>query len=263
MPSRHAIHRPPRTAKRRMPRVLGFVALVLAALFLTVYALSQSGPGTGVASEETPRETPRAEAAEPAAVPRIEILGDSYVGSSAEGGKGLANWTSLVGTRFHEGGTRVEINPVAQPGSGYIARGVTGLVFSEAATQRLSPDADVVLVFGSRNDGRQSDAAMYEAAHTLYTDLGTIAPKAEIIVVGPVWVDENVPDFISANNQAMARAAADAKVRYVDAVADGWFTGTDGTLIGQDGVHPTDAGHAYLADKIYPLLAGTVAGLAR
>lgn len=241
---------------------MAFAALVLAALLLTLYALSQSGAATGVAPEETaPEPSAAATTPQPAAVPRIEILGDSYVGGSAEGGKGAANWTSLVGTRFNASETRVEINPVAQPNSGYIARGVTGLVFREAATQRLSPDADVVLVFGSRNDGRQSDAAMYEAARTLYTDLRTLAPKAEIIVVGPVWVDEFVPDFISANNQAMARAAADTKVRYVDAVAEGWFTGTDGTLIGLDGVHPTDAGHVYLADKIYPLLAETVEGL--
>lgn len=242
---------------------MAFAALVLAALLLTVYALAQSGSATGVAPKETAPEPSAAATPQTAAVPRIEILGDSYVGGSAEGGKGAANWTSLVGTRFNASETRVEINPVAQPNSGYIARGVTGLVFREAATQRLSPEADVVLVFGSRNDGRQSDAAMYEAALTLYTDLRTLAPKAEIIVVGPVWVDEFVPDFISANNQAMARAAAEANVRYVDAVAEGWFTGTDGSLIGLDGVHPTDAGHVYLADKIYPLLAETVEGLAR
>ncbi|MFF2823094.1 SGNH/GDSL hydrolase family protein [Arthrobacter koreensis] len=243
---------------------MAFAVLVLAALLLTLYALSQSGAATGVAPEEN--AAPDATAVAPSqatSVPRIEILGDSYVGGSAEGGKGAANWTSLVGTRFNASETRVEINPVAQPNSGYIARGVTGLVFREAATQRLSPDADVVLVFGSRNDGRQSDAAMYDAARTLYSDLKILAPKAEIIVVGPVWVDEFVPDFIAANNQAMARAAADTQVRYVDTVAEGWFADTDGSLIGLDGVHPTDAGHIYMADKIYPLLAETVASLGK
>ena len=263
MQSRHAIHRSSRIPKRRRPRILGFAALVLAALLLSLYALSQSGPATGVAPAGPAPETSRPAVTEAASVPRIEILGDSYVGGSAQGGKGQANWTSLVGTRFGEADRQVEINPVAQPNSGYIARGVTGLVFREAATQRLSPEADVVLVFGSRNDGRQSDSAMYEAARTLYADLRMLAPKAEVIVVGPVWVDANVPDFIAANNQAMARAAADEKVRYVDAVAEGWFAGTDGTLIGEDGVHPTDAGHAYLAEKIYPVLAETVTGLSR
>ncbi|MBD7996089.1 SGNH/GDSL hydrolase family protein [Arthrobacter sp. Sa2CUA1] len=264
MPTRHTTRRSSRV-RSRGPRILGLMVLALAAVLLSLYALStsQSGPATGVAPRDTGRAAPPSAVPEPVSVPRIEILGDSYVGSSAEGGKGLSNWTSLVGTRFHGGSTPVEINPVAQPGSGYIARGATGLVFREAATQRLSPEADVVLVFGSRNDGRQSDPVMYEAARALYSDLRTLTPKAQIVVVGPVWVDGNVPDFIAANNEAMARAAADEGVRYVDALAEGWFAGTDGSLIGLDGVHPTDAGHAYLAEKIYPLLAETVSGLRR
>ena len=263
MPSRRAIHRSSRIPKRHRPRILGFAALVLAALLLSLYALSQSGPAVGVPPTEQAPEPSRPTSTETAAVPRIEILGDSYVGGSAQGGKGQANWTSLVGTRFGEADTQVEINPIAQPNSGYLARGVTGLVFREAATQRLRPDADVVLIFGSRNDGRQSETSMYEAARTLYSDLRILSPKAEIIVVGPVWVDANVPDFIAVNNQAMASAAAEADVRYVDAVTEGWFAETEGTLIGEDGVHPTDAGHAYLAELIYPVLAETVAGLSR
>lgn len=260
MPTRRGNHTASARSKRpRAPRSLLLLLLAVLAGLISAYALAQSG--TGQAQEpQTPVSAAGALEETPA---RIDVLGDSYVAGSDEGGKGLSNWTSLTGTRFYEDGNPVELNPVAQPGSGYITRGATGLVFGEAANQFLSPEADVVLVFGSRNDGRQSDAAMYEAARSLYMDLQTLAPKAEIIVVGPVWVDANVPSSISANNQAMARAAADAKVRYVDALAEGWFAGSDSTLIGTDGVHPTNAGHAYLADKIYPILAETVAGLAR
>lgn len=265
MPRRHAIHRSSRTSASRAPRIVAFIALAVAALLLTLYALSQSESATGDVPDKGPEKAApeTAKAQEPAVAPRIEILGDSYVGSSAEGGKGSANWTSLVGTRFTEQGTRVEINPLAQPGSGYIARGVTGLVFREAATQRLSPDADVVLVFGSRNDGRQREDTMYEAARALYSDLQSLAPEARIVVIGPVWVNREVPDFIRANNQAMSRAAADTGVRYVDPLAEEWFFDTDASLIGLDGVHPTDAGHAYLAEKVFPILDGTVAELTR
>lgn len=259
MPTRRGNHTASARFKRpRAPRSLLLLLLAVLAGLISAYAMSQSG--TDQAQEpQTPVST--AAALEETRA-RIDVLGDSYVGGSDEGGKGLSNWTSLAGTRFYEEGTPVELNPVALPGSGYITRGLTGLAFHEATAQ-LSPEADVVLVFGSRNDGRQSDAAMYEAARTLYTELQTLAPKAVIIVVGPVWVDASVPSSISSNNQAMARAAADTKVRYVDALAEGWFAGSDNTLIGTDGVHPTNAGHAYLADKIYPILAETVAGLAR
>ncbi|MCQ2001736.1 SGNH/GDSL hydrolase family protein [Arthrobacter zhaoxinii] len=191
-------------------------------------------------------------------VPQIDILGDSYVGGSAEGGNGSANWTKVVGTRFYDQGSRVELNVIAQPGSGYLARGTTDLVFREAATLRLRPTADVVLVFGSRNDGRQDDNTMYDAAQSLYSDIQNIAPDAKVVVVGPVWVDADVPDFISANNDAMARAASDEDVVYIDALAEGWFAGSEDGLIGTDGIHPTDEGHAYLASKILPLLEDVI-----
>ena len=41
---------------------------------------------------------------------------------------------------------------------------------------------------------------------------------------------------------------------WIDPIAERWFVGRP-DLIGADGVHPTDAGHAYMADKIAPLIA--------
>ena len=242
-------------AVRRRPQILGFLGLLVAAGLLTFYAMSQSQEATG-----TPLP---ASTAQPVTetVPRIDILGDSYLGGSAEGGNGSANWTKLIGTRFYDQGARVELNVMAQPGSGYLARGTTGLVFREAATLRLRPTADVVLVFGSRNDGRQDSKTMFNAAQLLYSDIHDIAPEAKILVVGPVWVDNDVPDFISANNDAMARAAAEENVLYIDALDEGWFAGTEEGLIGADGIHPTDEGHTYLAAKIFPLLEDVISGI--
>ena len=47
--------------------------------------------------------------------------------------------------------------------------------------------------------------------------------------------------------------AAQIGAAFIDPIADGWFVGRP-DLIGQDGVHPNDAGHAYMADKIAPLI---------
>lgn len=239
---------------------MGFLALLAAAVLLTFYAMSQSREASGAPRPAGAAESVTESASEK--VPQIDILGDSYVAGSAEGGTGSANWTRVAGTRFYELGDRVELNVIAQPGSGYLARGTTNLVFREAATLRLRPTADVVLVFGSRNDGRQDDETMYNAAKLLYSDIHEMAPQAEIIVVGPVWVDADVPDFIAANNAAMERAAAENDVVYVDALEEGWFAGAEEGLIGADGIHPTDAGHAYLAAKIFPLLEDMVQDLA-
>ena len=41
---------------------------------------------------------------------------------------------------------------------------------------------------------------------------------------------------------------------FVDPIAEAWFIDRP-DLIGPDGIHPTNAGHAYVADKIAPLIA--------
>lgn len=236
------------SSRRRWPKILGFLGLLLAAGLLTFYAMSQSTEASGA---------PQPSGTTPAVgkkVPQIDVLGDSYVGGSSEGGNGAENWTKVVGSRFYDQGARVELNVMAQPGSGYLARGSTDLVFREAATLRLRPTADVVVVFGSRNDGRQTKEAMYKAATSLYSDIHDIAPQARLVVVGPIWVNGAVPSFITANNAEMKQAAADEGILYIDALAEGWLADADEGLIGVDGIHPTDEGHAYLASKIFPVL---------
>lgn len=256
MPTSREVRRTSYFSRRRWPRALGFLVLLAAASLLSFYALSNSDQAIG-----DPRTGTAAEGPAVPKVPQLDILGDSYVAGSSEGGIGPANWTRLVGTRFYEQGPQVEMSVMAQPGSGYLTRGATDLVFREAATLRLRSTADVVVVFGSRNDGRQTDMAMYQAAKMLYSDIHDIAPQAKVVVFGPVWVDADVPDFISANNAAMARAAAEEDVQYIDALAEGWFAGSEQGLIGEDGIHPTDVGHAYLAEKIFPVLNEVIRNL--
>ncbi|WP_146363578.1 SGNH/GDSL hydrolase family protein [Arthrobacter yangruifuii] len=262
MPTRHGRHTSKprsRRRKRRGRNIVWFLVLAMAAGLVSAYALTQS---TGTSRADDPRPSSTSTGVSPGAGPavadsvvKIDVLGDSYTAGSVEGGRGAANWTRLVGTRFTDRGDTVELNVMAQPGSGYIARGNAGLHFREIVTLRLREDADVVLVFGSRNDGVQTDDAMYTAAKSLYADIRDRAPSARIIAVGPAWGEESAPDFIRANNEAMARAASEEDVRYVDAIAAGWFAGDSTGLISEDGIHPTDAGHDYLAGKIFPLLA--------
>ena len=258
MPTRRRNHRFKNRPRRRFARQILWVAvLALAAGLVSAYALSQ-GRDPRAANDPSPVSSSTAgagtEKAVPAEVVKIDVLGDSFVAGSVEGGSGTANWTRLVGTRFTAEGDTVELNVMAQPGSGYITRGNAGQLFREIATLRLREDADVVLVVGSRNDGEQTDEAMYQAAKSLYTDIQNRAPDAQIIAVGPIWPNDTPPDTIRANSGAMARAAGEEKVRYVDALADGWFAGDDAGLISDNGVHPTDLGHEYLAEKMFPLL---------
>lgn len=49
-----------------------------------------------------------------------------------------------------------------------------------------------------------------------------------------------------------------AGATFVDPIAARWFVSRP-DLIGADGVHPTDAGHAYMAGKIAPLIGTQLA----
>jgi lysophospholipase L1-like esterase len=57
---------------------------------------------------------------------------------------------------------------------------------------------------------------------------------------------------------ALKYQAGVAGATFIDPIAQGWFVGRP-ELIGKDGVHPTDAGHAYMAEKIAPLIGAQLA----
>ena len=81
---------------------------------------------------------------------------------------------------------------------------------------------------------------------------GTVVPaRATLHFLG------HVPSRAVASSPRSATSARScwcgAEPDVVDPLADGWFVGRP-EFIGADGVHPTDAGHAYMADKIVPLI---------
>ena len=76
----------------------------------------------------------------------------------------------------------------------------------------------------------------------------------EIVVIGPVWTDPDPPPDVLQTRDVIQTEAGSKGAIFVDPIAEGWFRDNP-DLIGSDGVHPTDAGHAYMADKIAPLIA--------
>ena len=242
----------------RHVKELGFGLLAVVAVMIALLAFTARGNGAA------PSPAPAASTPESsrAAVPNVDIIGDSYVVGSDQGGYGAANWAKIVGSRFYSEPHSVDRNVIGHRGAGYSVRGTEKVIFGEAATTRLRSTADLVIVFGSRNDGKQDPATMAAAATDLYTKIHERAPHAKLIVVGPAWVNERVPDFITSDSKAIAGAASAGGIQFVDPLSERWFFGADSKLIGADGVHPTDAGHQYLADKMYALISKTLATMA-
>jgi lysophospholipase L1-like esterase len=81
------------------------------------------------------------------------------------------------------------------------------------------------------------------------------APAAKVLVIGPPWPTASPPPAVLKIRDLLREQAAMVGAVFVDPIAQGWFVGRP-DLIGQDGVHPTDTGHAYMAEKIAPLIYG-------
>lgn len=184
----------------------------------------------------------------------VTLIGDSYTGGSAMSNYSR-NWQFVVGSEMYARGKPLQFTISGEGGSGYVARGLDGTIFPEEAQAHTHPDSEVVIVFGGRND-----MGLYvgDAASETYSAIRTIAPKAELIVIGPTWVNDAVPQELELVRDQIRAAAAEAQATFVDPLAERWFFGPDSSLIASDGVHPTDAGHAYLASKIGPILEGSL-----
>lgn len=182
---------------------------------------------------------------------RLLIVGDSYTGGSAMGGNGEQNWTALARKVLTDQGYRVDMTVSAGGGSGYTQGGTRGLTFQQLA-EAGGRGFDVVVFFGSRNDA-SDPGSVRAAADAAFASVKSASPDARLLVIGPPWVDQQPPPEIVACREAVSAAAAEVKATWVDPLQQTWFP--DGnTLIGADGVHPTDAGHQELERRILPLL---------
>ena len=207
---------------------------------------SGAGPAATASPSSHPEPPPSADAL------RVLVIGDSYSVGSAEGGVGAANWTHLVTGMVED----VTIDVAAEGGRGYVATGSAGRTFVDLAA-RAGTGYDVVVAFGSRNDDGPR-AEVRRAAERTFALLREASPEAELLVIGPPWVDDAPPAYVRATSRAVQAAARTAGATFVDPLAEAWFGGSARSYIGEDRVHPTDAGHEYLAGRIAPSLQAAV-----
>jgi len=186
------------------------------------------------------------------AIPLVSVIGDSYTAGSGEGGLKTANWVPQADTAV----TSATMVSKASGGSGYVNPGPKGRVFRDLIPESVKPTTDLVVFFGSRNDQRNAQEVR-AAAEAAYAEARKIAPEAKLLVIGAPWVDAAVPESITAINAALAEATAAAGGTFVDPVSANWYI-ENPSLIGKDGVHPTDEGHAYTASKIAPLITAAL-----
>ncbi len=188
------------------------------------------------------------------AVNRIAVIGDSYTSGSDEGGAGTKGWPTRVWRSLAHQGIAVTPTVAAEPGAGYGTRGDRGSLFEDLTVRAVKPNDVLVVFFGSHNDLHVDDLTRLSVV--MYGTLRLarqIARSAKFLVIGPAWPNADPPLAIRRIRDVLSYQAKLAKANFVDPLAARWFAGTS-DLISEDGIHPTDAGHAYMAQKLAPLI---------
>lgn len=183
----------------------------------------------------------------------VAVYGDSYSAGGRQGGMGSSGWPAIVADRL---GADLRLH--AAGGAGYVngstARDET---FLDQVLAHPEPDADVVVLFGSRNDRSLPTSAVGRQAARVFDAVRTTSPRALVVVIGPAWDDDEPPAGPGPVRDAVAAAAGSAGLAFVDPLTDGWLRDRP-DLIGADGVHPHDGGHAHLADLIEPAVGSAL-----
>ncbi len=231
-----------------MSRVMTFAVVMVAGVVAVV-------AGTGYLSRD--HESPRHYETVPlsASPNRIAVIGDSYTAGYEDSGRGAANWTERAWQNLAGRGVYVSADVAAEGGAGYGVRGNRGALYGDLTRRAVRPDDALVVFFGSRND---QDVEAGELSRLIADTLGLArrtAPGARMLVIGPPWPTADVPGNVWRIRDVLSTEARVVGAEFVDPLAERWFVGLP-DLIGPDGVHPTDAGHAYMADRIAPLIAG-------
>jgi lysophospholipase L1-like esterase len=186
-------------------------------------------------------------------VNHVAVIGDSYTSGTDQGGQGANAWTARAWQILAHQGVQIAPDVVSEGRAGYGVIGDQGSYFEDLTARAVRPNDALVVFFGSRNDQGVDPELLTEKARSTFDLARRIAPSARLLVIGPPWPTADPPDAVLQVNDIMNRQALAVGATYVDPIADQWFVGRP-DLIGADGVHPNDEGHAYLADNIAPLI---------
>lgn len=185
---------------------------------------------------------------------RVAVVGDSYTTGGDLGGLGTQGWPARAWQQLAKRGFQINADVAAEGGAGYAVPGNRGSVYEGLAARAIRPDDTLVVYFGSRNDQPANPLMLPGAMLSALSVARRTAPAARLLVIGPPWPTADVPPAVLQIRDALFGASQLVGATWVDPIAEQWFVGRP-ELIGRDGVHPTDAGHAYMAEKIAPLIA--------
>ena len=179
------------------------------------------------------------------------FLGDSYTSGWLGAGIGANGWPRIVGAVR---GWRVTNLAIA--GTGFLNPGWTGQPIGSRVAAAIGRHPDVVVIAGGHNNSRWSDGSVAAAADRVIDRVRAGLPKATLVIVAPIWPTGSPPARCLHLRDHLRRKAAAIGAIFVDPLAEGWFAGSRHSMILSDGIHPSNAGHRYMAQRVLARLAG-------
>lgn len=207
----------------------------------------------GMVSHRTSPARPYHTAARGTPIDHVAVIGDSYTAGTDEGGQGSNAWTARTWLTLARQGVQISPAVASEGRAGYVVPGDHGSVFEDLTARAVHPDDALVVYFGSRNDEGVDPLRLAGMAHDTFGLARRFAPSAKLLVIGPPWPTADPPFDVLYVRDTLSGQARDAGATFIDPISEGWFVGRP-DLIGPDGVHPNDAGHAYMAEQIAPLI---------
>ncbi|MBV9090016.1 MAG: SGNH/GDSL hydrolase family protein [Mycobacteriaceae bacterium] len=189
---------------------------------------------------------------------KIVVIGDSFTEGTPQGGVGANGWQQLAFRQLRTDGIDITPSVAAEGSAGYAARGYRGTNFVEEAHRVLAPDDNLVIIFGGMNDATMDPKSEASAVSDTFGFVRTTAPQAQLIVVGPVSPVADPPPELTRVRDLIRDQANQVGAIFVDPIADRWFDNLPSS-IGPDGLHPTDEGHAYMSEKLLPVIRDALA----
>ncbi|GAB7042221.1 MULTISPECIES: GDSL-type esterase/lipase family protein [Catenuloplanes] len=181
----------------------------------------------------------------------VEFVGDSITVGALSSRNSLTSYAWQTGERLgadrtniaRSGACLVDIPGTCFGiGANYRKQAIAGTVDWDFSRYRA--DA-VVINLGTNDAGRGVSGADFQAAYErLLREVRAAHPSAHVFAL------ETLRRRYVAETQAAVRAVADPRVHWVS--TEGWLAEADYV----DGGHPTDAGHAKIAERLAPVVAG-------
>lgn len=205
--------------------------------------------GAGVVISHGPAADPAAGTAPGYTAPpqgrALAVLGDSYSSGSEMGGNGQAGWPTQLAAL-----NRLKLYNDSVPGTGYVAHDPGTKPFPERVGALLKTHPYWVIVWAARDDVGKPLDKISQAMRATLDPIKKTLPDAKIIVIGPAWINGNVPKPYLRTRDTEKAVALQEGLHFIDPIAEGWFSNDDAAFIGNDRVHPTDQGHQHILFEI-------------